>query len=64
MPASTPAHPYSTATQLRLYDLTRRRAVAMADGVGLMFCRGDVLWWSTGGRTVTAWQTLYLRTLT
>ncbi|MFE9204212.1 hypothetical protein [Micromonospora sp. NPDC007230] len=52
------------ATQLRLYDLTRRRTVAVADGVGLVFCRGDVLWWSTGRRTVTAWQTLDLRTLT
>ncbi|MEH1017532.1 hypothetical protein V6U90_31175 [Micromonospora sp. CPCC 206060] len=52
------------ATQLRLYDLTRRRTVAVADGVGLVLCRGDVLWWSTGGRTVTAWQTLDLRTLT
>ncbi|MEV5767184.1 hypothetical protein AB0L34_21845 [Micromonospora sp. NPDC052213] len=38
------------ATQLRRCDLTRRRTVAVADGVGLVFCRGDVLWWPTGGR--------------
>jgi hypothetical protein len=52
------------ATQLRLYDVTRRRTLVVADGVGLVFCRGEVLWWSTGGRTVTGWHTLDLRTLT
>ncbi|MFE9655639.1 hypothetical protein [Micromonospora sp. NPDC006431] len=31
------------ATHLRLYDLTLRRTVAVAGGVGLVFCRGDVV---------------------
>ncbi|MEU4566576.1 hypothetical protein [Micromonospora sp. NPDC023956] len=49
--------------QLRLYDLTRRRTLVAADGVGLVLCRGDALWWSTGGREVTGWHVLDLRTL-
>ncbi|WBB79044.1 hypothetical protein O7606_23105 [Micromonospora sp. WMMD882] len=50
--------------QLRLWDVTRRRAVTVADGVGLVLCRGDVLWWSTGTPEVTAWHTLDLGSLT
>ncbi|SCL40479.1 hypothetical protein GA0074692_5819 [Micromonospora pallida] len=59
-----PSAPTDGTTQLRLYDVTRRRTLLVADGVGLVFCRGDVLWWSTGGRTVTGWHALDLRTLT
>jgi hypothetical protein len=49
--------------QLLLYDVRRKQTVVVADGVGLVLCRGGVLWWSTGDSETTAWHTLDLRTL-
>ncbi|SCL14298.1 hypothetical protein [Micromonospora inyonensis] len=59
-----PAGAPGGGSQLRLYDVTRRRTLVVADGVDLVLCRGDVLWWSGGGREATGWHTLDLRTLT
>ncbi|MFG3701691.1 hypothetical protein ACGF5C_27840 [Micromonospora sp. NPDC047620] len=58
-----PEDAVGAAAQLQLYDVTRRRTLVVAGGAGLVLCRGDVLRWSTGGRTVTSWHTLDLRTL-
>ncbi|MGW0431401.1 hypothetical protein ACWDV4_02450 [Micromonospora sp. NPDC003197] len=49
--------------QLLLYDLRRNQTVVVAEGVGTVFCRGGVLWWSTGNNETVAWHTLDLRTL-
>ncbi|MFE0591436.1 hypothetical protein [Micromonospora echinospora] len=59
-----PAGTVGDGAQLRLYDVDRRRTLVAADGVGLVLCRGDVLWWSIGGREVTGWHALDLRSLT
>jgi hypothetical protein len=61
------ASPTNTAVgtqQLLLYDVTRKRGVLVADGVGAVQCRGGVLWWSTGDDENLAWHALDLRTLT
>jgi len=49
--------------QLLLYDLRRNQTMVVAEGVGTVFCRGGVLWWSTGNNETVAWHTLDLRTL-
>jgi len=49
--------------QLLLYDLDSRRTVVVAEGVGMVLCRGGVLWWSTGASDTTGWHTLDLRNL-
>jgi len=50
--------------QLLLYDISARRTVTVAVGVGMVLCRGGVLWWSTGDSETLAWHAVDLRTLT
>lgn len=52
-----------TIQQLMLYDLRRKRTIVVADGVGMVLCRGGVLWWSTGDSETVAWHSLDLRNL-
>jgi hypothetical protein len=49
--------------QLLLYDIAARRTVTVAVGVGMVLCRGGVLWWSTGDNETLAWHAVDLRTL-
>jgi len=49
---------------LMLYDLAKRRTVTVDTGVGMVLCRGGVLWWSTGDNEALAWHAVDLRTLT
>jgi hypothetical protein len=50
--------------QLLLYDLTDERVVTVAEGIGMVLCRGGMLWWSTmTGGEITGWQALDLRSL-
>lgn len=49
--------------QLHLYDVREDRTVLVAEGVGLVLCRTDTLWWSTGDTDNTVWHTLDLRSL-
>lgn len=53
----------TNAQQLIVYDLQRDEAVVVADEVGIVLCRGGVLWWSVGDNETTSWQVLDLRTL-
>lgn len=53
----------TSTQQLFLYDLTTKKSVRVATGVGVVICRGGVLWWSTGDVDDTAWHTLDLRTV-
>jgi hypothetical protein len=48
---------------LLLYDLRERRTVLVAKDVGMVLCRGGILWWSIGAAETTGWQALDLRTL-
>jgi hypothetical protein len=53
----------TSSQQLLAYDLTTGRTVDVATGVGMVLCRGGVLWWSTGEDDATVWHTVDLRTL-
>jgi hypothetical protein len=53
----------TNSQRLLLYDVRRDRTIVVADWVGMVLCRGGVLWWSTGDNETTAWHTLDLRTL-
>ncbi len=53
----------STSNQeLYVYDITTKRTVRVATGVGVVICRGGLLWWSTGDIDEQTWHTLDLRT--
>ena len=53
---------------LEVYDIGRRTTTVVARDVGMVLCRGGMLWWSTGdqpgGEGVEQWHTVDLRTLT
>lgn len=49
--------------RLLLYDLREERTVTVAEGVGMVLCRGGVLWWSTGDIDAAIWHSLDLRSL-
>ncbi|MBV1856635.1 hypothetical protein [Catellatospora tritici] len=51
-------------TELLVYDLTVRRAVVIGQGVGGVFTRNGMLWWSTGDNEAQRWHVLDLRALT
>jgi hypothetical protein len=53
----------TSGQRLMLYDIKRRQSVTVADRVGMVLCRGGVLWWSTGENENVVWHTLDLRTL-
>lgn len=57
------ANAFTNAQQLIVYDLQLDEAVVVADGVGMVLCRGGMLWWSVGDNETTAWHQLDLRTL-
>jgi hypothetical protein len=57
------ANAFTNAQQLIIYDLQLDEAVVVADGVGMVLCRGGMLWWSVGDNETTAWHQLDLRTL-
>jgi hypothetical protein len=53
---------------LTVYDITTRTTTTVAKNVGMVLCRGGMLWWSTGdkpgGDGVEQWHTVDMRTLT
>jgi hypothetical protein len=53
---------------LEVYDIGTRTTTVVATDVGMVLCRGGMLWWSTGdkpgGDGVEQWHTVDLRTLT
>ncbi|MFV2017655.1 hypothetical protein [Micromonospora sp. LOL_023] len=54
---------FSNSQQLIIYDLQLDEALVVADGVGMVLCRGGTLWWSVGDNETISWQHLDLRTL-
>jgi hypothetical protein len=48
---------------LLVYDLRTGGTVDVSAAVSGAFCRGGVLWWSTGDQDNTVWHTLDLRTV-
>ena len=53
----------TSSQQLFVHDLTTKETVQVATGVGVVICRGGILWWSTGDVDDTVWHTLDLRTI-
>jgi len=53
----------TSSQQLLLYDLREDQTVVVAERVGMVLCRGGVLWWSTGDNETVSWHVLDLRTL-
>ncbi len=53
----------SENTALYLFDLTTRKTVQVATGVGVVQARANILWWSTGDVDDTTWHTLDLGTV-
>ncbi|GAA0817596.1 hypothetical protein [Spirilliplanes yamanashiensis] len=53
----------TSSQQLFVHDLTTKETVQVATGVGVVICRGGILWWSTGDVDDTVWHTLDLRTV-
>jgi hypothetical protein len=49
--------------QLLLYDIAKKRTVAVAESVGLVVARAGILWWSTGDNELTEWHSLNLASL-
>jgi hypothetical protein len=53
---------------LTVYDINTRTTITVARDIGMVICRGGMLWWSTGdkpgGDGVQQWHTIDLRTLT
>jgi hypothetical protein len=53
---------------LTVYDIDTRTTTTVARDIGMVLCRGGMLWWSTGdkpgGDGVEQWHTVDLRTLT
>jgi hypothetical protein len=53
---------------LTVYDINTRTTTTVAKDVGMVLCRGGMLWWSSGdkpgGDGVEQWHTVDLRTLT
>jgi hypothetical protein len=49
---------------LLLYDLTSKRTILVATGVGTIIYRAGWLWWSTGDVDDVVWRSLDLRALT
>lgn len=52
---------------LQVYDISTRQTTTVAKDVGMVLCRGGMLWWSTGdkpgGDGVQQWHAVDLRTL-
>ncbi|WP_422771374.1 hypothetical protein ACN28C_32930 [Plantactinospora sp. WMMC1484] len=56
-------NPEQSSRVLYLYDITQRRTVEIARGVGTVQSRGGYLWWSTGVGKETVWHTLDMRSI-
>ncbi|WFE22050.1 hypothetical protein O7621_01325 [Solwaraspora sp. WMMD937] len=54
----------TNSQQLIIYDLQLDEAIVVSDDVGMVLCRGGVLWWSVGDDSAASWQVLDLRSLT
>jgi hypothetical protein len=49
--------------RLLVYDIATKRTVDISADVNGAYCRGGILWWSTGDQDAVIWHSIDLRTL-